>query len=159
MPKDIRNVFVSHIHEDDAGLADLNNLLGRHGMEVRNYSITSDKENNAQSADYIKSEILAPRINACSTLVVYITPDTKNSDWVNWEIEYAHKQDKTIVGVWEQGNAGCEIPEALEDVGDAIVGWNGENIVSAINGDYQGKENPDGTPITCPTPITRHPCT
>ena len=159
MPKDIRNVFVSHIHQDDAGLADLNNLLGRHGMEVRNYSITSDKENNAQSAEYIKSEILAPRINACSTLVVYITPDTKNSDWVNWEIEYAHKQDKTIVGVWEQGNAGCEIPEALEDVGDAIVGWNGENIVSAINGDYQGKENPDGTLITCPTPITRHPCT
>ena len=81
MPKDIRNVFVSHIHEDDAGLADLSDLLGRHGMEVRNYSITSDKENNAQSADYIKSEILAPRINACSTLVVYITPDTKNSDW------------------------------------------------------------------------------
>ena len=40
MPKDIRNVFVSHIHEDDAGLADLNDLLGRHDMEVRNYSIS-----------------------------------------------------------------------------------------------------------------------
>ena len=159
MPNDIRNVFVSHIHEDDAGLADLSDLLEKHGMAVRNYSITSDKENNAQSDDYIKSRILAPRINACSTLVVYITPDTKNSDWVNWEIEYAHKQGKTIVGVWEQGNAGCDIPEALEEVGDAIVGWNGENIVSAINGNYKGKENPDGTPITRPIPITRHPCT
>lgn len=159
MPNDRRNVFVSHIHEDDAGLSDLSDLLEKHGMEVRNYSITSDKENNAQSADYIRSQILAPRINACSTLVVYITPETKNSDWVNWEIEYAHKQDKTIVGVWEQGNAGCDIPEALEEVGDTIVGWSGKNIVSAINGDYKGKENPDGTQITCPTPIERHPCT
>ena len=70
MPNDVMNVFLSHIHEDDAGLADLNGLLGRHGIDVRNYSITSDNENNAQSPDYIKSEILAPRINACSTLVL-----------------------------------------------------------------------------------------
>ena len=159
MPNEIKNVFVSHIHEDDAGLPDLNELLGRHGMDVRNYSITSDNENNAQSPEYIRSEILAPRINACSTLVVYITPDAKDSEWVNWEIEYAHKQGKIIVGVWEQGSAGCDIPEALEEVRNAIVGWNGENIVAAINGDYDGFENPDGTLVDCPTPITRHPCT
>jgi len=86
-----RNVFVSHIHEDDAGLGDFRELLGRNGMEVSDYSITSDKENNAKSPDYIKSEILGPRIDACSTLVVYLTPQTKDSDWVDWEIESAHK--------------------------------------------------------------------
>lgn len=159
MPKDIRNAFVSHIHEDDAGLPDLVKLLKRHGTEVRNYSITSDKENNAKSDEYIKTEILGPRINACSALVVYITPDTKSSKWVNWEIEYAKKQGKTVVGVWELGSAGCDIPEALEEVGDAIVGWNGENIIAAINGEYRGFEKPDGTPDKRPTPITRHPCT
>ena len=159
MPKDTRNAFVSHIHKDDAGLPDLLDLLGRHGMEVRNYSITSDKENNAKSAEYIKTEILGPRIKACSALVVYITPDTKSSEWVNWEIEFAHKQGKTVVGVWELGSAGCDIPEALEEVGDAIVGWNGENIIAAVNGEYTGFEEPDGTPAKRPTPITRHPCT
>ena len=76
----VKNVFVSHIHPDDSGLPNLMNLLDKHGMEARNYSITSDKENNAKSPDYIKNEILAPRINACSTLIVYITPDTKDSD-------------------------------------------------------------------------------
>lgn len=159
MAKDIKNAFVSHIHEDDAGLPDLLKLLKRHGMEVRNYSITSDKENNAKSDEYIKTEILGPRINACSALVVYITPDTKSSEWVNWEIEYAKKQGKTVVGVWERGSAGCDVPEALEEVGDAIVGWNGENIIAAINGEYRGFEKPDGTPEKRPTPITRHPCT
>lgn len=153
-----KNVFVSHIHVDDAGLPDLMEILAKHSMDARNYSITSDKENNAKSPDYIKSEILAPRISACSALVVYITPDTKDSEWVNWEIEYAYKQGKTIVGVWELGTKGCEIPEALEEFHDAIVGWNGENIVDAINGDLKGPHNPDFTPQDTPVPITRHPC-
>ena len=158
MANDTKNVFISHIHEDDAGLPDLKDLLAKHGMDARNYSITSDNENNAKSPDYIKRAILAPRIDACSTLVVYITPDTKASEWVNWEIDYAFKQGKTIVGVWEWGCNGCDIPEALEEFHNAIVGWNGENIIDAINGDYKGSSNPDGTPMNKPTPIKRHPC-
>lgn len=153
-----RNVFVSHIHEDDAGLGDFRDLLRQNGMEVRDYSITSDKENNAQSPDYIKSTILGPRIDACGTMVVYITPETKDSDWVNWEIESAHKKDKTIVGVWERGSKGCELPEALERFYDAIVGWNSDKIIDAINGRYRGTTNPDGVPVREPTPIKRHPC-
>ena len=30
-------------------------------------------------------------------------------------IEYAQKNDKRIVGVWELGNSGCEIPDSLKD--------------------------------------------
>ena len=153
-----RNVFISHIHEDDAGLGDFKKLLARKGMDVRDYSITSDKENNAKAEDYIKREILGPRITACSTMVVYLTPETKQSDWVNWEIEYAFKHDKTIVGVWERGSLGCELPEALEECQDALVGWNSENIIDAINGDYRGRSHEDGSPKNGATPITRHPC-
>ena len=122
MPDQTKNVFISHIHKDDKGLDDLKNLVARHGMEAKDYSITSDKENNAKSPDYIKSKILAPRIDACSTIVVYITPDTRNSQWVDWEIEYAHKQEKTIVGVWERGAKGCDIPDALATkLGDMLL--------------------------------------
>ena len=113
MSDQIKNVFISHIHEDDAGLHDLKKLVAGHGMEARDYSITTDKENNAKAEGYIKYDILAPRIDACSTMVVYITPDTRDSQWVNWEIEYAYKQGKTIVEVWERGSKGCEIPDAL----------------------------------------------
>ena len=158
MASTTKNVFISHIHEDDAGLGDFRSLLADNGMEVRNYSVTSDKENNAKAPRYIKYDILAPRIDACSTMVVYLTPGTKSSDWVNWEIEYAFKQGKTIVGVWERGSRGCELPEALEECYDAIVGWNSENIIDAINGEYRGASDADGTPQTKPTPILRHPC-
>ena len=144
MSNEIRNVFISHIHDDDHGLPRLKGLLARNGMVARDYSITADKPNQAKSERYIKSGVLAPQINACGTLVVYISPETKNSEWVNWEIEYAHKQGKRIVGVWEWGERDCEIPKALERCGDALVGWNGESIIDAINGESDKWHLKDG---------------
>jgi len=44
MANEIKNVFVSHIHEDDAGLKDLKELVAKHGLEVRDGSVNSDKE-------------------------------------------------------------------------------------------------------------------
>lgn len=157
MADDTKNVFISHIHEDDEGLGKLKGLLKDNGMAIRDYSINSDNPNNAHSEEYIKSEILAPRIQQSSTLVVYISPDTKTSDYVNWEIQYAQKLDKKIIGVWAWGEAGCEIPVALDNCYDAIVGWNGNNIVDAINGAIDGFEAPDGSPGKL-RPLKRHPC-
>jgi hypothetical protein len=157
MTDDIKNVFVSHVHEDDDGLRKLKDLLRASGMQIRDYSISSDNPNNAKSEDYIKSQILAPRIDQSSTLVVYITPDTKDSDYVSWEIEYAHSKDKRIVGVWAWGEKGCELPGALDALYDAVVGWNGTKIVDAINGDFDGFEAPDGSPRER-RPIKPHPC-
>ena len=57
MPEQTKNVFISHIHKDDKGLDDLKNLVARHGMVAKDYSITSDKENNAKSPGYIKCDI------------------------------------------------------------------------------------------------------
>ena len=145
MVDETKNIFISHIHEDDAGLTKLKDLLSNNGMAIRDYSISKDNPNNARSEEYIKSEILAPRIQQSSTLVVYISPETKDSSYVNWEIEYAHKQDKRIVGVWAHGESGCEVPEALKNYADAVVGWNGESIIDAINGDSNEWYKPDGS--------------
>lgn len=145
MANEIKNVFISHIHEDDAGLKNLKDLAVKHGLEVRDGSINSDKPNEARDPEYIKNYILKPRIEWASVLVVYVTPDTKDSWWVNWEIDYANQLGKRIVGVWERGANECELPESLEKYGDAVVGWHGESIVDAIAGtsnasyDLQGK--------------------
>lgn len=157
MTDEIKNIFISHIHEDDEGLGKLKDLVKKHGLEARDYSINADKPNKAKSEEYIKNQILAPKIDACSALVVYISPDTKNSKYVEWEIEYAAKNDKRIVGVWEHGQGGCEAPKALTDCADAIVGWNGGNIVDAITGKYDGSETPEGKEVDR-RDIKRHPC-
>lgn len=76
---------------------------------------------------------------------------------MNWEIEYAQSQGKRIVGVWARGENGCDLPEALSDYGDAVVGWHGNNIIDAINGEINGWEQPDGSPSQ-PRQITRYSC-
>lgn len=157
MADESKNVFISHIHEDDPGLGKLKDLLSNKGMAIRDYSISSDNPNNAHSEDYIKSEILAPRIRQSGVLVVYISSETKDSSYVNWEVEYAQKQEKRIVGVWADGEAGCELPDALHNYADAVVGWVGDRIIDAINGKVDGWENPDGSPST-PRDIKRYSC-
>ncbi len=145
MPEEIRNVFISHKHEDDDGLGDLKRLVEQHGMTWRDYSITADNPNNAHNEEYIKREILAPRIRQSSCLVVYVSEKTKTSDWVDWDIEYAEKQGKRIVGVWERGARDCELPEALDRYADAVVGWNADSIIDAINGNSNEWRHPDGS--------------
>ena len=157
MAEDTRNVFISHIHEDDEGLAQVKDLAQKHGMILRDSSITADKPNAASNPDYIKNRILAPHIQWASVLVVYVSPDTKDSDWVDWEIEYAHKLGKRIVGVWEWGSKDCELPEALDRYGDAVVGWNGENIIDAIDGNSNQWVRQDGRSQDR-RPIPRHSC-
>ena len=145
MTGETRNVFISHIHENDDGLIKLKNLLKENGVTARDYSINADNPNNAHSEEYIKFQILAPRIQQSSILVVYVSPETKDSPWVDWEIEYAEKQGKRIVGVWAHGEAGCEVPDALDKYADAVVGWVGNRVVDAINGKINDWESPDGT--------------
>lgn len=157
MADQIRNVFISHIHEDDNGLADLKALLNSNGMVIRDYSINSDNPNNAHSEDYIKSQILAPRIRDCGTMVVYVSPETKESHYVNWEIEYAQMLGKRIVGVWAHGDKDCEVPEALANYADAIVGWHGNSVIDAINGTTNSWERPDGSPCAL-RDIKRYSC-
>lgn len=153
----ITNVFISHIHEDDAQLAQMKALLESHGRTIKDSSVSADKPNEATSEEYIKSKILAPRINWAGAMVVLITPETKNSSWVDWEIEYAKKHDKRVVGVWASGDKGCDVPEALKDYADAVVGWHADQIIGAIDGVINNWQNPDGT-LREEQPIRRFTC-
>ena len=110
MSDEVRNVFMSHIHEDDDALPQLKGLVSKNGLVVRDGSINADKPNRARSDDYIKSGILAPRIQWASVLVTLVSPETRTSAWVDWEIEYAHKLGKRIVGVWMRGARDADLP-------------------------------------------------
>ncbi len=62
-----KNIFISHVHEDDELEPKLKDLIEKAGLNVRNRSVTSDKPNEAQNEEYIKRKILAPRIDWAST--------------------------------------------------------------------------------------------
>ncbi len=146
MSKDkINNIFVSHYHSDAESIEGIKNLLNKKDIQARDSSIYEAKEkNNANNPDYIKS-LIRPQIQWAGTVIVLIGPKTSNSEWVNWEIEYAAEKGKRIIGVFLRGATESDIPEALKENGDALVGWNADKISQAMNGDDIW-EQPDGTP-------------
>ena len=72
---------------------------------------------------------------------------------MNWEIKYAVEQGKNVVGVFAQGATDADIPEELRKHGDAaVVGWQGDRVVDAINGKITGWDDP-ATGNTRATPV------
>lgn len=147
MESEIKNIFVSHQHNDADRIKDLQNLIGKYGISMRDSSIYEKKlKNHATNEQYIKQQLIKPQIQWAGTVVVLIGKDTAKSDYVNWEIKTAAEMGKRIVGVYLQGAKEEDIPQELKEYGDNLVGWNGKKIVDAIKGENLEWENPDGTP-------------
>lgn len=143
MGTEIRNVFVSHFHEDEDGIKKLKKLLGDQ-YELHNYSVTSEKFNNAKNDDYIKS-LLRPLINQAGTFICLIGPHTHDSDWVDWEVREAERLNKPIIGIFLRGASDADLPDAINDLADTIVGWNESKIVDTIKNGKIYFEKSDGS--------------
>ena len=152
-----KNVFISHHSADEEHISKLKSLLSKRGYNLKNSSVDSSRWNRAKNEDYIK-RLLSMRINWAGTCIVLISDTTHTRDWVNWEIKKANEKGKTIVGIHCHGHAGCEVPENLKTFGDAIVNWNPDKIIDAINGQYCEFEKPDGSPGNTMWPSTSATC-
>lgn len=143
METEIKNVFVSHFHEDEDSIKNLKSLLGDK-YELHNYSVTSEKFNNAKNDDYIKS-LLRPLINKAGTFICLIGPNTHDSDWVDWEVREAARLHKPIIGIFLRGASDADLPDAVNELADTIVGWNEGRIVDAIKNGQTYFEKADGS--------------
>jgi hypothetical protein len=158
MKKEPVNIFISHYHDDSDQLEKLRGLLIKKGYEVRDSSIDERNPNNAKNPEYIKSKILGPRIEWAGKIIVMIGPKTHESEWVEWEIEYASKYpDKRIVGIFVRDGTDSDIPENLKKYGDALIAWNSDKLDSAIAGEDIWLE-PDGAPSKGFWPTNRSSC-
>ena len=158
-----KHVFISHHHADDEGVDKLTSMLSRSGHDVRNSSIRAKPANQRRlDKGLVKPEtirrLLRRKISWAGTVVVLIGKNTHSRPWVDWEINQANKQGKRIVGVYERGGTESDKPEALEKYASAIVGWNSDSIVDAIDDKDNPFENPDGTPRQPTHPNTSSNC-
>jgi hypothetical protein len=145
-----RHVFISHHHADDQKVDQLTDLLNRSGSDVRNSSVRLKPANQRRMDEgRVKDEtirrLLRMKISWAATVVVLIGKDTHTRPWVDWEIEEANRQGKRIVGVYAYGGTDAEKPEALERYGSAIVAWNTDSIIDAIEGTNNAFQNSDGS--------------
>ncbi|MEH2361123.1 TIR domain-containing protein [Nostoc sp.] len=146
-----RHIFISHHHADDAEVDKLTSLLSRSGHDIRNSSIRAKPANQRRLEQGLVSDetirrLLRRKISWAGTVVVLIGKETHSRPWVTWEIEQANKQGKRIVGVYVRGGTEADKPAALEKYASAIIGWNSERIIAAIDGTENQFQNPDGSP-------------
>jgi hypothetical protein len=91
--------------------------------------------NHNIESNFIKSEYLRPSIDWAGKVIVLIGKETKESDWVDWEIAYANKNGKQLIGVFAPMAGESNIPDSFEEYGDALVAWdNTADLISAIEG-------------------------
>lgn len=145
-----RHLFISHHSKDDGEITKLTNLLNSKGYDIRNSSIRLNARNEERMEKKRVSEeairrVLRMKISWAGSVVVLIGKETHARPWVNWEIDKANEQGKRIVGVYLRGGTEADIPPSLEKYGSAIVNWNTDSIMAAIDGD-NSFQKPDGTP-------------
>ena len=146
-----RHVFISHHHADDGHVDKLTKLLLGKGYDIRNSSIRAKPANQrrlerGEVSDETIRRLLRMKISWASSVVVLIGKKTHERPWVNWEIEQANRQGKRIVGVYARGGTEADVPASFEKYGSALVGWNSESIIDAVDGKRNDFLSPDGTP-------------
>lgn len=146
------NLFVSHCGKDEDYISKFKDLLSKQGYGIRDSSIVESEPNNATNKEYIKS-IIRSQIDWAGKIVVLIGSKTAEREWVNWEINYAaHSGDKRIIGVYLRGATDSDIPESLSEYGDALVTWNSNKIIAAIEGEdiWQDSTGNSRSPVDSP---------
>jgi hypothetical protein len=153
-----KNVFISHHGEDDEHVQNLKTQLADRGCQLRNSSADSTRPNDLTEESEIKS-MLRESIAWAGTFICLIGYETYDREWVEWEIEQAHRMGKKIIGVFAYGAAAdAEIPEGLEKYRDSIVGWRIDNIIDALENDTYYSEKPDGSSMPPVTGLPRIDC-
>ncbi len=133
-----KNLFFSYYYRNtDEYNSILKMLEERNYFDYKNSSL--DEDSDAENEEYIKS-LIRPKIDWAGTVLVLIGSGTSTRKYVNYEIWYAAKNGKRIVGVYLSGQSSSRIPSELRTLYDdeyselALVRWNTESIVAAIRG-------------------------
>ena len=117
-----KNVFISFAYED----VDEVNLLRAHAKNENSDIEFNDRSvreaYDSDRAEYIRSR-LADRINQSSTTVVYLSNNTAQSQWVDWEVTKSVELGKKVVAVYSGGNPPASVPGWVTEYGIRVVAW------------------------------------
>lgn len=94
-----------------------------------NYSVPEAKRFEKMSAAQLTEEI-KDQIRPVQCVIIASGMYVAHSDWIQFEIDFAKGLGKPILGIRPWGST--NVPTAVAQSADEIVGWNSGSIVSAI---------------------------
>lgn len=121
-------VFISHawLHNDDYYRCE------RFLNEASNFSwqnLSVPKHDPILNVERLTAE-LHNQMRPADVFLVLSGMYVSHSDWIQYEIEFARRIGRPIVGIKPWGN--IQVPLAVQRGADEIVGWNSASIVDAI---------------------------
>ena len=126
-----RNVFISFAAED---LALVNFLRGQAKNENSNLDFIDRslrEPYDSENVEYIKRGI-RERIRQTSVTVCFITENTAQSKWVDWEIRESINLGKGVVAMYQGERPPSNLPPAIKELGIKLVPWRQSELNAAI---------------------------
>jgi hypothetical protein len=118
------NVFISFAHEDLDAVNLLRGQAKNENSDIEFNDLSVREPFDSQRSEYIRLKI-TERINRCSTVVVYLSSDTANSVWVNWEIKKSVELGKRVIATHSGESAPQLLPEFVTKNKVKVVPWSG----------------------------------
>jgi hypothetical protein len=93
----------------------------------RNLSVP---EHAPLDTDDMLQKNLRDQVRPADVMLVLAGMYTARSRWMDWEMEFARRIGKPIIGIRPWGNV--QLPVVVQNNATEIVGWNTDSIVNAI---------------------------
>lgn len=117
-----RNVFISFATEDmnEVNLLRAQAKNENSDIEFNDHSVKEPY--NSERAEYIKRKI-TERIERTSVCVVYLSVNTAQSDWVQWEVERSLDLGKRVIAVHAKDAPNFRMPTWINEHGIKVLPW------------------------------------
>jgi len=127
-----KNVFLARAYEDED---EVNLLRGqaknpRSELEFNDWSLREPF--NTEQAEYIRRGI-RERVRHASVTVVFLSPNSAKSDWVDWEIRESIRLGKRVIGVYSGDTPPTILPPAFAEHHLPVVPWRHDDLLREIN--------------------------
>ena len=127
-----RSVFISFSSED---LKEVNLLRGQAKNENSDLEFIDrslQKPFDSKDAEYIKRGI-RERIRQSSITVCYLSENTAQSKWVDWEIRESIALGKGVIAMYKGDSLPDKIPSAIKEFKIKLVPWAHKRLSQAID--------------------------
>jgi hypothetical protein len=123
-------VFISHAWRYHDDYSKIKQLLDKaNNFRYANYSVPKDESYDSMTTSKLYEQ-LRKQIRPVECVIVLAGLYASYSRWIKFEINFAQKLDKPIVGVQPWGTQ--RTPKPVSQSANTIVGWNTKTIVPAI---------------------------
>ena len=126
-----RNVFISFISEDEQDVNLLRGQAKNKSSELEFIDHSVKEPIDSKKADYIKQKI-REKIMRTSVTLCYLSDDTVQSKWVDWEIRESISLGKGVIAMHKGDSPPKTLPSALKEHGIKPVPWSQKIITKAI---------------------------